>query len=63
MKKFKDYLNEENLNTDDVSGLREKFYNIIAGSFAHHEDDYPDVNIAADDCVEIVKEFLSYLGH
>jgi len=40
------------------SELREKFFHLIAGSFAHHEDDYPDVEIAADDAIEIVKEFI-----
>ena len=53
----------ENLNISDVmySELREKFFYLIAGSFAHHEDDYPDVEIAADDAIELVKEFIQKL--
>ena len=53
----------ENLNISDVmySELREKFFNLIADSFAHHKDDYPDVEIAADDAIELVKEFIQKL--
>ena len=53
----------ENLNISDVmySELREKFFYLIAGSFAHHDDDYPDVEIAADDAIELVKEFIQKL--
>ena len=53
----------ENLNISDVmySELREKLFYLIAGSFAHHEDDYPDVEIAADDAIELVKEFIQKL--
>ena len=58
-------LNEasENLNISDVmySELREKFFYLIAGNFAHHKDDYPDVEIAADDAIELVKEFIQKL--
>jgi len=41
--------------------LREKFFHLIAGSFAHHEDDYPDVENTADDAIELVKEFIQKL--
>ena len=55
-------LNEssENLNISDVMyvELREKFFHLFADSFAHHEDDYPDVEIAVDDAIELVKEFI-----
>ena len=56
-------LNEasENLNISDVieSELRQDFYNLIAGDWANHEDDYPYVEQTVDECVEIVKKYIN----
>lgn len=53
----------ENLNISDVmySELREKIRNIIASDWANHEDDYPYIENTADECMEVITDFLKNL--
>lgn len=43
--------------------LKERIYSEIAGSFAHHEDDYheddyPEVEAVTDDIINLIKQFI-----
>ena len=53
--------NEENTYSNEESELWQEFYNLIASDWAKHEDDYPEVEQTADECLEIVKRHINKL--
>ena len=61
--RIKRFNENSELNISDVmySELREKIRNIIASDWANHEDDYPYIENTADECMEVITDFMKKL--